>query len=83
MTRQYEPIWQQIKANGHCEISTHRAYHKRIIKATVKEKDMDLGYKLECTERYPPVQAVLRTSRSGSVIKFTLILKPLITLDSI
>jgi hypothetical protein len=81
--RQYEPVWIAIKTQSHCEISAHRAYHRRIIKAVVKEKDMDLGYKLECTERYPPVQAVLRTSRSGSIIKFTLILKPLITLDSI
>lgn len=81
--RQYTPIWNEIKINGCCDISTHRAYHKRVIKAVVKEKDLDLGYKLECTERYPPVQAVLRSSRSGSVIKFTLILKPLITLDSI
>ena len=81
--RQYEPIWQEIKLNGYCDISTHRAYHRRIIKAVVKEKDKDLGYKLECTERYPPQIAVLRSSRSGSIIKFTLTLKPLITLDSI
>lgn len=83
MLRQYEPIWIQIKSEGYCDISTHRAYHRRVIKAVVKEKDMDLGYKLECSESYPPTIAVLRSSRSGSVIKFTLVLKPLITLDSI
>ena len=83
MARQYQPIWEQIKEIGVCEISAHKVYHRRIIKATVKEKDLDLGYKLECSESYPPTQAVLRTSKSGSVIRFTLILKPLITLDSI
>ena len=81
--RQYTPIWNEIKIKGFCDVSTHRAYHRRIIKAVVKEKDLDLGYKLECSERYPPQIAVLRSSRSGSIIKFTLIIKPLITLDSI
>lgn len=81
--RQYEPIWLQIKLDSHCEISAHRAFHRRIIKAVVKEKDMDLGYKLECTERYPPVQATIKTERVGSIIKFRLIIKPLITLESI
>jgi len=83
MPRQYEPIWTQIKQTGMCEISSHRAYHRRIIKAVTKEKDLDLGYKLECSEMYPPTQAVMKSFRSGSVIKFTLVLKPLITLDSI
>lgn len=81
--RQYEPIWNQIKLNGFCDVSTHRAYHARIIKAVTKEKDMDLGYKLECTEHYPPIQAVLKSKRSGSVISFRLTIKPLITLESI
>ena len=81
--RQYEPVWLEIKLNGYCSISAHRVYHRRIIKAITKEKDKDLGYKLECTERYPPVQAILKSSRSGSVIKFSLLIKPLITLDSI
>jgi hypothetical protein len=81
--RQYEPVWQAIKTNLMCDISAHRAYHRRIIKAVVKEKDMDLGFKLECTERYPPVQAFIKTTRNGSVISFRLVIKPLITLDSI
>ena len=81
--RQYEPVWLAIKTNLVCEISAHRVYHRRIIKAVVKEKDMDLGFKLELSERYPPQYALLKSSRSGSVIRFTLIYKPLITLDSI
>lgn len=81
--RQYEPIWNQIKTESYCEISAHRAYHRRIIKAVVKEKDLDLGYKLECSERTPPVFALMKSTRSGSVIRFSIILKPLITMDSI
>lgn len=81
--RQYEPIWLQIKTEFKCDISTHRAYHRRVIKAVTKEKDMDLGYKLECTERDPPVQALMSSSRSGSIIKFRLTIVPLITPDTI
>ena len=81
--RQYQPVWNEIKLQGICKISAHRAFHKRIIKAVVKEKDLDLGYKLELSERFPPQISVLKSSRNGSVITFTLIYKPLITLDSI
>jgi len=81
--RQYEPVWLEIKLNGFCNISAHRAYHKRIVKAITKEKDMDLGYKLECTEAYPPIRTLLYHKREGSIIKFRLVKKPLITLDSI
>jgi hypothetical protein len=81
--RQYEPIWIQVRDTGMCEISTHKAYHARIIKAFWKEKDMDLAFKLECSEAYPPIRCVSKVEVTGSVIKFTLIRKPLITLDSI
>jgi hypothetical protein len=81
--RQYEPVWIEVKINGYCEISAHRAYHRRIIKAVTKEKDLDLGYKLECTEKYPPVVAKMTSKRTGSVIRFSIVLKPLITLDSV
>ena len=83
MTRQYEPIWNEIKLQGLCNISAHSAFHKRIIKAVVKEKDLDLGFKLELAERKPPEIAVLKSSRKGSVIKFTVIYKPLLTMDSV
>lgn len=81
--RQYEPVWNEVKLQGFCKISAHRAFHKRIIKAVVKEKDLDLGFKLELSERYPPQISMMRSSRSGSVITFTIVYKPLITLDSI
>jgi hypothetical protein len=81
--RQYEPVWNQIKETGMCEISAHKAYHRRIIKALWKEKHMDLAFKLECTEMCPPIRCITYTKVTGSVIKFVMIRKPLITLDSI
>jgi hypothetical protein len=81
--RQYFPIWEQIKQTGMCEISTHKAFHRRIIKAVIKEKYMDLGFKLECSESYPPIVTTMEIKKSASIIKFILHTKPLITLDSI
>jgi hypothetical protein len=81
--RHYYPIWSQIKSVGMCEISTHPAYHRRVIKAVIKEKYKDLGYKLECTESCPPIKPKMSVTTNGSVIKFTLHIYPLITLDMI
>lgn len=83
MPRQYEPVWEQIKSQGYCDISAHRAYHMRIKKAVVKEKDADLHYKMQCLESNPPTVAKLKSKQKGSVIKFTLHIGPLITIDTI
>ena len=88
--RQYEPVWIAIKKNPNpptgkfsCEISAHKAHHSRIIKAVVKEKDMDVGYKLECSEMNPPQRSRLRVTTLGSIIKFKLTLQTAITVDTI
>jgi hypothetical protein len=77
--RQYQPIWEQIKATLSCDISAHRAHHLRIIKAVVKEKDMDTLYKLERSESY--TRAILTSKRVGAVIHFKLTLRPYDTLE--
>lgn len=81
--RQYSPIWEQIKRDGYCEVAAHRAHHPRIRKALRKEKDLDLGYKLECSEANPPIKAVVRVTQLGSVLRFRLVITPAITLDTI
>lgn len=81
--RQYEPVWNQIKLIGKCEISAHKAYHRRIKKALRKEKDQDLAYKLYNLELSPPMIAIVTTCSEGSVIKFSLKLHPLISVDTI
>ena len=88
--RQYEPAWLAIKQNPNpptgkfsCELSAHKAHHPRIIKAVVKEKDMDVGYKLECSEMKPPQRSRLRVTTSGSIIRFRLLLQTEITVDTI
>lgn len=81
--RKYQPVWEQIKTLGFCEISAHRAHHPRIRKALRKEKDLDYGYKLHCTELEPPIRAWVRVTQKGAVLRFTLIKSPLITVDTV
>lgn len=48
--RKYQPIWDQLKLHGTVSLSATPSLHKRIIKAVIKEKLKDLGYKLLCAE---------------------------------
>jgi hypothetical protein len=48
--RQYEKIWITLKRDRSIRIAAPRPLHKRIIKATMKERYMDLGFKLELAE---------------------------------
>lgn len=81
--RQYQPAWEQLKQYKFCEIVAHRKFHARILKAIKKEKDIDLGYKLECSELSPPKRAFISHTIEGTTIAFTLTLRPLITVDSV
>lgn len=81
--RQYQPVWDSIKTSGRCEIAANKVYHPRIKKAVVKEKDMDLGYKLECSEMKPPKRGTLKSNSVGSKIIFTLNISEVITIDSV
>lgn len=48
--RKYEPIWIDLKKKKFVRIAAHPALHRRIIKAVIKEKDMDIGFKFELSE---------------------------------
>lgn len=81
--RQYQPVWIEIKTTGMCRITAHKAHHRRIIKAVTKEKDMDLGFKLECLEAETPIRPVMLSKCEGLIITFTLQLRSSITVDNI
>lgn len=73
--RQYQPIWTKLKALPAKEaalqgvsVTAPRALHKRIVKAVVKEKWLDLGFKMEIE----PKHAIMYHSRSGGILTFTL-----------
>lgn len=68
--RKYESAWIELKNNGTVRIAAHRSLHRRIIKAIIKEKDIDLAFKLSCAEKY--VKTAICYSRNTSVITFNL-----------
>lgn len=81
--RIYAPIWNKIKSTGTAQISANPAYHRRIKKAMRKEKDEDLGYKLEQLEMKSPRRAVVTSRSSGSVITFKLHFELVISVDTV
>lgn len=69
--RQYEPIWIKLKKEGSCRITAPTPLHRRIIKAVIKEKYMDDGYRLELSENNK--SARIEHSCHQAVITFKLI----------
>ena len=69
--RQYQPIWEALKKGGVCIITAPAPLHRRIIKAVIKEKYNDLGYKLELAENNKRAKIVY--TKKHSMIEFKLI----------
>lgn len=73
--RQYQPIWIKLKSmplkdaelKG-VSITANRLLHTRIIKAVVKEKWLDLGYKIQTDPR----KTILTHEIKHSVLTFKL-----------
>jgi len=68
--RKYSPIWLALKKAHKVAISVPRPYHKRVIKAVVKEKYGDLEYKFELGERGK--KAKISYTVRGAIITFNL-----------
>jgi len=68
--RKYYPIWQQLKTDNKVSIRVPRIYHRRLIKAVVKEKYSDIEYKFLLGERGK--KAKLSYHVQGVVITFHL-----------
>jgi hypothetical protein len=49
MARKYQPLWDRLKdsSKGHrCTVQVHKFLISRVIKAVIKEKNMDLAFKM-------------------------------------
>jgi hypothetical protein len=66
--RKYEPIWLKLKREGTAAIAAHPLLHARVIKAVIKEKWLDQGYKLQLL----PYYTVLTYKKEGAKITFSL-----------
>lgn len=68
--RQYEPVWVELKKKSTVRLAVPKALHRRIIKAVLKEKYMDFGYRLEQLNKN--VRLRLEYSCKDNIITFTL-----------
>ena len=70
-TRKYTPVWNALKSTGTVKLTAAKPFHKRIIRAVIKEKYMDLAYHFEMSHanRRPKLAYTV----SQTVITFRLI----------
>lgn len=68
--RKYHSIWEALKKDKHCVITTHVRLHSRIVKAVVGMKDRDVGYKIRKAEEGRKM--ILRHTKNGAMIRFFL-----------
>ena len=69
---EYTPLWEALKASNktpkQVSVAANKALHPRIIKAVIKRKLLDIGFKLSIE----PMKAILYPVRDGSKITFIL-----------
>lgn len=71
--RQYEPIWTAIKRNNHASIVASIRSQAKIIKAVVKEKNIDTGYKLELSDKCLKAKLIVAIDKKNKkLITFSL-----------
>jgi len=68
--RKYYPIWNQLKSTKRAVVVHPSHLHARLIKAVLKERTMDTGFRYELAEadRY----AKVFSKSDGNMITFTL-----------
>lgn len=70
--RLYQPLWEEIKTKKIKRVSAKSSIHRRIINAVIKEKTIDLAYKLEMAEKN--LKATLDYKQVADVIEFRLLI---------
>ena len=70
--RKYQEVWEILKRDKVCTLAAPKAFHARIKKAVIKEKDNDRGYKLLLAHQALPQTARLIVETTGAKITFKL-----------
>lgn len=68
--RKYYPIWQKLKLKSRQVVVHPPHLHARLIKAVMKERTMDTGFRLELSEANQ--EAKLFATSDGNMITFRL-----------
>lgn len=71
-TSKYAPIWNRLKADRKVSVAIPSPLHRRLIKAVIKRKNEDLGYKYLLGEQGK--KAILEYTIHEQVITFKLTL---------
>lgn len=71
--RLYYPAWQQLRTNKVVVLKVAPHNVARVRKAVRKEKDMDLGFKLECQEVSNCLQVESKYDSTSWQLKITLV----------
>jgi len=74
MARQYEPAWIELKKKGMIRLAVPAGLHRRVIKAILKEKYLDVGYRFEMLEQRVRLRIEYRSQ--GNVVYMYLIKSP-------
>lgn len=72
----YQPIWDKLKAELSATIVAPPHLHKRIIKAVIRRKDIDLAYKFICSNSHKRAKLIYEIK--GNAITFSLKFYPYI-----
>lgn len=73
--RHYSPIWEAIKKNKQVSIVAPVSNHKLIIKAVIKEKNEDEGYKLLLSEKCKKARLIISfDSNNKELILFSIVI---------
>jgi hypothetical protein len=78
MTRKYAPIWDELKAKGHCTTAIPKPLIPRVIRAIRDMKFRDVAYKI--LKESSGKQVRMETEIEGSRVRFFLIEKDLFNL---
>lgn len=68
--RKYQPIWLELKTKNEVLVVHPNHLHARLIKAVLKERTMDTGFRLELSELNRYAKVFFRST--GNYITFTL-----------
>ena len=66
----YRPIWDKLKAVGHCEIVALPQHHATIIRMVGRTRDKDLKFRLNLAEEH--LYHKISARKEGNKISFTL-----------
>ncbi len=68
--RKYQPAWLKLKQKGSLSILTPKHLHARVIKAILKERTMDTGFRYELSEANKCAKVFAKSD--GNIITFKL-----------